>query len=186
MARSPCPHITVTGPVRQLIGRVAQAAEFDVQRARHVTGVVLVALPHVDDSSVRAASGPTSSMRRLGLRVGAPGRHAAVELTGELFVADAETLPHELGAVLVVVEDEDERPVGVDEPAQPAREHGPQLDRQRARDVPGRERVDRTDVDDQRAPLEQVTHFVDVETRECRERRVEAGPSRFTSGRREK
>ena len=98
------------------------------------------------------ASGPTISIVDFGEIGCAPGGHAAVELTGEVFVADVQALAHEIGAILVVAEHEHERPVGLDEPAEPTREHGPQLDRQRARDVPGREVLDRADVDENARP----------------------------------
>ena len=45
-----------------------------------------------------------------------------VELADEVLVADVEALADQLVAVLVVVEDEHERPVRVDEPAEPAGE----------------------------------------------------------------
>ena len=54
-------------------------------------------------------------------------------------------------AVLVLVQDEHQRPGVVDQPAQPAGERRPQRDRQRPGDVAGRERGDRAGVDHQPA-----------------------------------
>ena len=42
------------------------------------------------------------------------------ELSGEVFVADVEALAHQVSAVLVAVEDEQQRLVSFDEPAEPA------------------------------------------------------------------
>ena len=56
-----------------------------------------------------------------------------VEFAGEILVPDVEALTDEVGAILVAVEHEHELAVGLDEPAEPAREHRSELDRQRAR-----------------------------------------------------
>ena len=93
-------------------------------------------------------AGSTRSIVRDGSPGGSPGVDAAGQLADEVFVADVEALADELVAVLVVVEDEHERPVRVDEPAEPAGERRPQRVGHRAGDVAGGERGDRADVDD--------------------------------------
>ena len=92
-----------------------------------------------------------------------------------MLVADVQALTHELGAILVVAEHEHERPVGLDEPTQPTREHGPELDRQRARNVTGREVFDRADVDKNGAVGDQLAELRDADAVERRKRPVEAG-----------
>ena len=71
-----------------------------------------------------------------------------VELAGEVLVADVEALADQLVAVLVVVEDEHDRPVRVDEPAEPAARTPAATRSTATRDVPGRERGDRARIDD--------------------------------------
>ena len=85
---------------------------------------------------------------RDGTAAGGPRVDAAGELAGEVLVADLRACQTTRG-VLVGVEDEDERPVGGDEPAEPGGERGAQRDRHRARDVAARRSGDRAGVDDQ-------------------------------------
>ena len=135
------------GTGRHRVERVRKAAELDVHRAGDVAGDELVALADVDDAGSERV-GSDDRDRRLGQAGCAPGGHAALELSSEVFVTDAQALAHELGAILVFAEHEHERPVGFDEPTQPTLEDGPELDRQRARNVTGREVFDRPDVDE--------------------------------------
>ena len=97
------------------------------------------------------SSGSTSGMLGDPAARGAPGVDAAVELADELVVADVEALADDLGAVLVVAGDDHDRPVEVDDPAEPAGEHRSQRVGHRAGDVSGGELGDRAGVDHQRA-----------------------------------
>ena len=60
-----------------------------------------------------------------------------------MFLPDGEDLADQLIAVLMIVEHEHERPVELDQPAEPAGEDGPQHVRERALGVAGGERAER-------------------------------------------
>ena len=103
-------------------GAVGEAAELDVDRPGDVAGLELAALADVDhgaDDLVRVDErdpGDLAAGR-------SPGVDAAVELADDVLVADVEALADDLVAVLVVAGDDHDRPVEVDEPAEPAGEH---------------------------------------------------------------
>ena len=87
MARSPCPHITVTGPSRDLT--VGEAAELDVDCAGDVTGLVLAALADIDHSGDDLGRVDERDPGDHAAR-GSPGVGAAVDLADDALVADVE------------------------------------------------------------------------------------------------
>ena len=172
MARSPWPHMTVNGSSGKLGG--GDGAELDVAGAGNVPGGVLVGLADIDDSAVHGGrldhgdGGDRAS-------AGAPGVDPAGQLADEPFVADVEALADQLVPVLVVVEDEHERPVRLDEPAEPAAKRRSQRVGQRAGEVPGGERGDRADIDDHATRREVALDVVGAEPVEAGQCVVAAG-----------
>ena len=90
-------------------------------------------------------------------------------------MADVEALADQLVAILVVVEDERERPVRVDEPAEPAGKRRAQRVGQRAGEVPGGERGGRANIDDHATRREVALDVVGTEPVEAGQRVVAAG-----------
>ena len=132
MARSPWPHITVSRAAGDA-SAVGEVAELDVDRAGDVAGVPFVR-PGGRRAPFRPCRSAVDERDRLDREPGGrPGGDAAVELAEDRVVADGEALADEVGAVGVVVEDEHDGPVEGDEPAEPAGEHAPVLDRERTR-----------------------------------------------------
>ena len=155
MARSPWPHITVTGPSgscrREPVA--GEGAQLDGDRAGEVAVGDLAGLADIQHHTglVIQPLGLDQREPGLGEAGGSPGGHAAGQLAHQVVVADGAALADQLAAVLVVVQDEHQRLGVVEEPAQPAGELRPQRDRQRPGDVAGRERGDRAGVDQHRA-----------------------------------
>ena len=173
MARSPCPHITVSAP-RGELGFV-ECTELGVDGAGQVPGPVLAGLADVDDRPVdRFGGGERDRVERVA--GGGPGVDPSVELAEELFEADVAGLADQLAAVLVGVEDEHERGVGRSEPPQPGAELGSQGVGHRARDVTGGVGGDRTGVHEPAAAAGEARHVVGLEPRQAGlGRAVEAG-----------
>ena len=92
-------------------------------------GDIFGGLSHVHDGSAQLRRITDQPGPRLGPAGGTPGRHPAGKLADQLLVADLEALLDELAAILPLIEDEDERPVGGHEPAEPRRERATQCDR---------------------------------------------------------
>lgn len=93
-----------------------------------MAGVVLNVLTNVEDPTVEAGGGDQGGALDL-QTAGDPGGGAAGELTDEVVMTDLVALTDQLGAVLVGPDDEQERLVLIDEPAEPgghgADEQGP-------------------------------------------------------------
>ena len=128
---------------REAIEHLGQVAGADVGRARDVAGLVLGRLADVDDERRLR---PTGRERRgEGIDVKArpgldrapgtpPGVEAAVDVADDRVEPDAQRLARQVVEVGGVLHEEDDRPVGVDDPAEPRPERRPGRDRQRARD----------------------------------------------------
>src|SRR5438105_4620195 len=105
-----------------------------MERTGEVADGELGILADVDDGAARLGGGD-----KPGVADGQPGsgprRRAPGQLSGETLIADLVRLADHLRAGLAGAEDEDGRPAGVDQPAEPGGELVAQRDRQRARDV---------------------------------------------------
>ena len=148
IARSPCPHITVTGPSGS--DRVADGAELDVRRAGQVPGGELVALADVDDGADDCVGFDERDRRSRQAGVG-PRADAAVEHTDKALRSRRRGTGARARGCLGRRRGRTRVQPRVDEPAEPRREHGPQCDRQCAGNVAGRELGDGPGVDDDRA-----------------------------------
>jgi len=132
---------------RRVRCQARQRAKFPVDRAGDVPGPVLAVLPDVEHGAAADPVGGDQLGRLHRAAVRLPGAHAAVQLPGQLLVADLEGLPGHLGPILARGEYEGQRNVIGDQPAQPGGELAAQRDGHRAGDVPGREVRHRPDVD---------------------------------------
>ena len=142
---------TSPSPARPGASASAMAPSSMLTRAGDVAGVVLVALGG-RRSPCRSIVGRA---RRAGSRsIGRPASvHASMPPSSSPTRFSWPTSRHwrtSSSRSWSSSSDEHERPVGLDEPAEPAGEHRSQRVRHRARDVPGRERGDRSGVDDER------------------------------------
>ena len=139
-------------PARQVVGACSARAPSSMWRAPGrcpaAYSVAWRTSSTSDASDLVGADQRGGGDRRSG---GGPGGDAAGELAGEVVVADLERLPDDLGRVLVGVADDDQRPVGRDQPAEPGGERRPQRDRHRAGHVAGGVVGDRPYVDHDRA-----------------------------------
>ena len=97
-----------------------------------------------------------------------PGVDAAGELAGDVVVSDVGALADEFIAVRGVVGDEDDLPVGRDEPTEPAREHRPQRVGQRTWNMVRRERGNGPHVDDFCPHPDESLRFFDGESAQWR------------------
>ena len=155
MARSPWRAHHRDRPLRELRREpvAGEGAQLDGDRAGEVAVGDLAGLADIQDHARLVVELFGLDHRELGLGQvgGAPGGHPAGQLTHQVVIADGAALAGQLPAVLVLVQDEDQRPGVVQQPAQPAGERRAQLDRQRPGDVAGRERGDGAGVDHQPA-----------------------------------
>src|SRR5439155_1374302 len=150
--------------VRYRVGVGGQVAEFDVQGAGQMPRGVLAVLPDVEERPGYPV-GPDQSGGGDRAAGRAPGGDAAGQFPGDVGEVDGERGPEDVGRVLVGVADDDDRDGGVQEPAQPGGELGPQRDRDGAGQVSGGDVGHRADVEDDRNAGETPPH----------RRRVQAG-----------
>jgi hypothetical protein len=101
-----------------------------------------------------------------------PRGYAAGQCADDAVVADVDRVPEDVGCGLVGVAHDDDRRGGIDDPAEPGREPGPQGDRDRAGKVAGGDVGDRAYVDDDGSPAEPDVYLLDVQ---LRQRRLRAG-----------
>ena len=123
MARSPWLHITVTGPSGSSAGEpvAGEGAQLDGDRAGEVAVGDLAGLADIQHHAglVVEPLGLDHREPGLGEAGGSPGGHAAGQLAHQVVVADGAALAGQLPAVLVLVQDEHQRP-GVVDAASPA------------------------------------------------------------------
>src|SRR5438874_6002759 len=125
-----------------------QGTELDVARTEHMTGQELITLTNIQNRGTIERGGLDQRNRRDRKAGRGPRREPAAELAREGFDTNSEALAHDLVTILIVVGDEYNWPRRVDEPAQPRREHRPQLDRQRPRNMTGCVVIERARVND--------------------------------------
>src|SRR6266702_6442215 len=150
------------------VGVGGQVAEFEVQGGGQVPGGVLGVLAYVEDrpgypvGPDQPGGGDLAAGR-------APGGDAAGQFPGNVGEVDGQRGPEDVGRVLVGVADDDDRGGGVDQPAQPGGELGPQRDCDRAGQVSGGDVGHRAYVQDDRPVGEAPPH----------RRRVQGGKGGF-------
>ena len=148
---------------RQSVELLRQLAGPDVGRARDVAGLVLGRLADIDDErrlrparreqpgqGVDREDGPGLD-RAPGT---APRLEAAVDVAEERLEPDAQRLAGQVVEMGMVLDQEDDRPVRLDDPAEPRPERRARRDRQRAGDVLPRMVARRARIDDQRPAAE--------------------------------
>ena len=101
-----------------------QGAELDRERARQVPDGHLAGLADVEDRHDDLAGSDLLQVA-FGQAGGDPGGHPTRQLAGKPLVADLVALADQLGAVLLVAEDEHQWPVDLDQPAEPGGEGRP-------------------------------------------------------------
>lgn len=92
-----------------------------MDRARHVAVCVLDGLADVEYQLAVQRRRADERDHTDRLAVGGPGVETTSQLAGQVLIADSEALTDEVDAVLVVVDDEHDRLVPPNEPAQPRR-----------------------------------------------------------------
>src|SRR5215472_15462520 len=159
-------HCTVTVPAHedhaaawQLRGVMGKVTELEMHSAGNVPGAVLRALPDVENGAVIELLGTDEAGGCDGAAVGDPCGDAAVEPSGKTLVADLERRPYDVRGALARAEDEDQRRVRREQPAQPGRERVTQRNGYRAGDVRGRVLPRRADVDEDGAVIEQAAQL---------------------------
>ncbi len=171
MARSPCPHITVTGPAGTVLSARLPSSMLIAPAtwpARYsVCWRTSINVDHGLGWSDEWDAGDRSTCC-------APGVDAAVELADDVVVSDVECLADDLVTVLVGAGDDHDRPVEVGDPAEPAGEHRSQRVGDRTGDVAGRELCDRSGIDDQRPGDNVEVDGVDIEPFKLRQVRIPA------------
>ena len=133
---------------------------------------ILGTLAHVEHVSfdLGRLDQPSAGQRQPGV---SPGGGAAGQLTDDVVVPDLVALAHQLGAVLVGADDEQQRPLAVDEPPQPRCELVAQRDGQRPGNVACSPGGDRSGVEDLCAVLDMAVKRGQLERREGRLRHAQ-------------
>ena len=114
--------MTVTGRAGLLAGLRIEAPELDQRRARDMPGAVLRGLTNIEDGFDQRRRVTYQHRGRFAAASRAPGGHPADKLAGKVLVTDLQALSDELGAILFLVEDEDQRSsAGTSQPSQEAK-----------------------------------------------------------------
>ena len=117
MARSPCPHTTVTGA--SLGSGAVGITPSSMLRAPGMWPAVYSLAWRTSITVGPSPSTPTTGIAARGRPLADHAPTLAIELADEMLVPDVEALANEVAAVLAGIEDEHQWPVRCDEPAEP-------------------------------------------------------------------